>query len=216
MASRAMRFADRIGDSILKGVLAPGARLEEPRLAALSGLSGDEVRQALDELCARGLARRVEGGAVVGQPDPVVLLDQFEALGEIQALCAGLAARRAPLAEVLAAEELVLRMQDADLPAYRALVDELHDRICRMGRNVELARIAAGLRRRVAVGSGAAVPALANRRDWWLEEHRALLDAIAERNETLAVTVMRGHLRAAAREVLFMAEPGRPPGDGAP
>lgn len=168
MAPSRMRLADQITDAILGGKLPAGTRLDEAGLAALLGLPPALVRKALAEVCARGLAERRPGqGFEVVTPDLAVLLDWFEALSEIQALCAGLAARRAAPADLLALEDLVTRMEDADFPAYRQMTVDLQDRICRMARNAELARMAADLRRRLAAVSRG-LPDHADRRRWQL------------------------------------------------
>lgn len=136
--------------------------------------------------------------------DPTTLLDQFEALGEVSALCATLAARRAPLAEMQALEDLVSRIEEADPHAFRQASLDLHDRICRLTKNAELGGLAAGLRTRLAplwpvwsVGD--------DRRQRAMHEYRALAEAICDRDEDQAAIVMRGHLRALSREVLFTA-----------
>lgn len=203
-------LADRIVDAILAGRLPPGARLDEGVLAAEADPA--TIREALADVIARGLARHhPEGGVEVTPLDPAILLEWFEALGEIQAKCAMLAARRAPGVDLLPLEDLVAQMEDAEFETYRQLAFELHDRICRMAKNREMARIAAELRGRLAVASRGVSFALAARRSWWLEEHRALLDAIGTRNEALAATIMRGHLRASSREVLFTLGRGDQP-----
>ena len=55
----------------------------------------------------------------ISPSDPTILLDQFEALAEISALCATLAARRAPVAQMRALEDLVARMATVDPHAFR-------------------------------------------------------------------------------------------------
>lgn len=50
-------------------------------------------------------------------PMPHLLLDLFEALAEIEALCASLAAQRVLLADLPALENDVQRMAEADLAA---------------------------------------------------------------------------------------------------
>ncbi len=210
MAFHAARLADQIIEALLGGQLAPGTRLDRNALAAWLDPSPETLDMALAQVCAQGLARRhPEHGVEVLAPHPAALVDRFEALGEIQALCASLAARRARSSDLRALEDLVTQLEDAEPGACRQMTLDLHDRICRMSRNAELARMAADLRRQMAASG----PQAMNHPDrWrqWIEEQRALVEAICERNEGLAATIMRGHLRAAAREVLFLtrARPG--------
>ena len=136
--------------------------------------------------------------------DQTLLLDQFEALGEISALCASLAARRMPVAEMQGLEDLVNRMEEADPDTFRQSSFDLHDRICRLTKNAELCRIAGDLRSRLAP-LWPAWPEQTDRRQRSMHEHRALVEAICDRDEGQAAIIMRGHLRATAREVLFAA-----------
>lgn len=212
MTSNTVRLADQISEAILEGEFPPGTRLDEAGLATRFGLSRTPVREALAEVCARGLAeRRPYRGVEVVSPDPAVLLDRFEALAEIEALCASLAAGRAQMADLLGLEDLVQRMEDAGPEDYRQMNFDLHDRICRMARNAELARVADDLRLRLAAVRRAQL-GHADRRQRSMREHRALVAAICDRDAGRAASVMRAHLRAGAQEVLSMAqETGQPP-----
>ena len=58
------------------------------------------MREALRQLVASGLVEaRAHRGAVVAQPSIERLKSMFEAMAELEALCAGLAAERMPAAE---------------------------------------------------------------------------------------------------------------------
>ena len=141
-------------------------------------------------------------------PMPHLLLDLFEALAEIEALCASLAAQRVLLADLPALENDVQRMAEADLAAYPQMNFDFHDRICRLGRNGELARLADGLRQRLAPMRRVQL-AGPDRQQRSVCEHRALVAALYERDGPLAGSIMRAHLRIAMREVLFAS--GQPP-----
>lgn len=135
--------------------------------------------------------------------DPDGLLALFEAMAEIDALCANLAAQRAHAADLPGLEEMLQGMAVARPADYPDLNFELHDRVCAMARNAELARIAQALRlrlapvRRIQLGH-------VDRQRRSLREHRALVDALGDRNGALAAGIMRAHLRVAMREVLFL------------
>lgn len=201
MSLDATRLAEQIIRAILGGRIPPGTRLDQPGPDRPPAL----VDKALAQVCACGLAERhPDGGVRVAAPDPTLLLDRFEALGEIAALCASLAARRAPMAEIHTLEDLVGRMEDTDPEAFRQMSLDLHDQICRMTKNPELCRVCADLRSRLA----AIWPAWPDHADHWqrsMHEHRVLVEAICDRDSDQAAIIMRGHLRAIAREVLFTA-----------
>ncbi|WP_207099458.1 GntR family transcriptional regulator [Paracoccus shandongensis] len=135
-------------------------------------------------------------------PKPPLLLDLFEALAEIEALCATLAAQRARGADLPALEVAVERMAQADPADYPSMNFDFHDRVCRLARNGELARVADGLRQRLAPLRRVQL-ARADRQQRSVGEHRALVMALYERDGPLAGSIMRAHLRFAMREVLF-------------
>ena len=201
MSLDATLLAEQIIQAILEGSLAPGTRLDPPGPHPADAL----MDAALDQVCACGMAERhPDLGVRVIVPDPVLLLDRFEALGEISGLCASLAARRASSSDMIAIEELVGQMQDVGPDAYRRMGLDLHDRICRMTKNAELGRVCADLRSRLAP----IWPLWPEQAEYWRRsrhEHRALVEAICARNEAQAGIIMHGHLRAIAREVLFTA-----------
>ncbi|MGN0932171.1 GntR family transcriptional regulator [Falsigemmobacter intermedius] len=198
----ALRLADQMSSDILTGLLPSGARLEEVALAERFGCSRTPVREALTELCARGLAQRRAGrGVEVIRPDSDLLLDQFEALAEMEGLLAGMAAHRGTLAEVMSLEELLSVMDRAPAEDYPDLNLRLHERICAMSGNRELARVAGEMRRRLDALRGAQLRS-DGRRLRSAREHAELVTAIAARDAQAAARIMRDHLRASARASL--------------
>lgn len=202
----ALRLADQISEAILNGEFPPGTRLEEAALAARYGLSRTPVREALAEVCARGLAdRRPYRGVEVVAPDRAALLDRFEALAEVEALCARLAAHRITLEGALQLDDCLGRMAEADPDAYRQLNAELHDLIGTLAGNAELMRMTQSLRTRLEIIRRAQLRR-ADRMRRSLDEHRALVAAICNRQADQAADLMRGHLRAAAAELLALLD----------
>jgi DNA-binding GntR family transcriptional regulator len=85
----------QLADEIVRGALLPGATLDETDLADRYGVSRTPVREALRQLAASGLVEtRAHRGAIVARPSEQRLLGMFEAMAELEALCAGLAAQR--------------------------------------------------------------------------------------------------------------------------
>lgn len=86
---------DRIEDEIVTGAYRPGDRLDEASLATRFGVSRTPIREALQQLAVAGLVDvRRHRGAIVSAPDPKRLIDMFEMMAEIEAICGRLAARR--------------------------------------------------------------------------------------------------------------------------
>src|ERR1700732_4912646 len=98
--TRAEELRLQLADEIVRGVLPPGAALDETDIARRFNVSRTPVREALRQLVASGLVEaRAHRGAVVAQPSIDRLTGMFEAMAELEALCAGLAAERMTPAE---------------------------------------------------------------------------------------------------------------------
>src|SRR5213080_3004855 len=105
--TRAEELRLQLADEIVRGALAPGSPLDETDIARRFSVSRTPVREALRQLAASGLVdARAHRGAVVARPSPARLTGMFEAMAELEALCAGLAAERMPAAERQALEAL--------------------------------------------------------------------------------------------------------------
>src|SRR3978361_1837784 len=93
--TRAEELRLQLADEIVRGALAPGASLDATDIARRFTLSRKPVREALRQLAASGLIdARAHRGAVVARPSIERLSGMFEAMAELEALCAGLAAER--------------------------------------------------------------------------------------------------------------------------
>src|SRR6202046_1773057 len=98
--TRAEELRLQLADEIVSGALAPGSALDETDIARRFSVSRTPVREALRQLAASGLVdARAQRGAVVAQPSIERLSGMFEAMAELEALCAGLAAERMMPAE---------------------------------------------------------------------------------------------------------------------
>ena len=98
--TRAEELRLQLADEIVRGTLPPGAGLDETDLARRFNVSRTPVREALRQLAASGLIdARAHRGAVVARPSLERLTGMFEAMAELEAMCAGLAAERMTPAE---------------------------------------------------------------------------------------------------------------------
>jgi DNA-binding GntR family transcriptional regulator len=98
--TRAEELRLQLADEIVRGALAPGAALDETDIARRFNVSRTPVREALRQLAASGLIdARAHRGAVVARPSLDRLTGMFEAMAELEAICAGLAAERMPAVE---------------------------------------------------------------------------------------------------------------------
>src|SRR6201996_8492308 len=93
--TRAEELRLQLADEIVRGALPPGAPLDETDIARRFSVSRTPVREALRQLVASGLVEaRPHRGAVVARPTIDRLTGMFEAMAELEAICAGLAAER--------------------------------------------------------------------------------------------------------------------------
>jgi DNA-binding GntR family transcriptional regulator len=91
---------DVIENEIVAGKFQPGERLDESSLAERYNVSRTPVREALRALAASGLVEvRPHRGTIVAQASPDRLVEMFEVMAEMEAMCGRLAARRMTEAE---------------------------------------------------------------------------------------------------------------------
>jgi DNA-binding GntR family transcriptional regulator len=144
----------QLADEIVRGVLAPGAALDETELAERFKVSRTPVREAIRQLTASGLVEaRPHRGAVVARPDEERLVGMFEAMGELEALCAGLAAERMLPAErnalAVTHEKLRTLIHVGDPQSHHEANEAFHGIIYAGAHNDYLAEMAIATRARV-------------------------------------------------------------------
>jgi DNA-binding GntR family transcriptional regulator len=86
---------DEIENEIVAGRFQPGERLDEVSLAERYHVSRTPIREALHALAASGLVEvRPHRGTIVSEVGPDKLVEMFEVMAEMEAMCGRLAARR--------------------------------------------------------------------------------------------------------------------------
>jgi DNA-binding GntR family transcriptional regulator len=187
-----------LADDIVRGVLQPGAALDESDLARRFGVSRTPVREALRELTASGLVEaRPHRGAIVARPSEERLLGMFEAMAELEALCAGLAATRMTRAERNCLEgvhdELRSLIQLGDPQRYHELNEAFHAAIYAGAHNAYLADLTFATRRRVQPFRRAQFRNLGRLAKSHLEHDRVVVAILRGARED-AAEAMRAHL----------------------
>jgi DNA-binding GntR family transcriptional regulator len=152
---RADMVREAIADDIVAGRLGAGTRLDEASLAKRFAVSRTPVREALRELAASGLVEsKAHLGAVVATMTEARFHDIFEAVAELEAVCARLCALKMSAVERYRLEDLhrqcggLVRGGDAEL--YHAANVAFHAAIRQGGQNAVLQEILDALRRRFA------------------------------------------------------------------
>jgi DNA-binding GntR family transcriptional regulator len=188
----------QLADEIVRGALLPGAALDETELARRFQVSRTPVREAIRQLAASGLIEsRPHRGAVVAQPSHEDLIGMFEAMAELEALCAGLAAQRITPAErhALAAshQELRATTQSGDPQRYHEINEAFHSRIYAGAHNFYLAEITLATRVRVQPFRRAQFRNL-GRLAKSHHEHDLVVTAIMRGDRDGAMRAMREHI----------------------
>jgi DNA-binding GntR family transcriptional regulator len=152
--TRAEELRLQLADEIVRGALAPGAALDETDLAKRFNVSRTPVREALRQLAASGLVdARAHRGAVVARPSLDRLTGMFEAMAELEALCAGLAAERMLPAErhrlEAVHEELRLLSYAGNPDSFHEVNERFHNTIYAGSQNGYIAEITLATRVRV-------------------------------------------------------------------
>jgi len=97
--SRVHMVREQLEDDIIEGRLLPGAQLHADEIAASLNMSRTPVREALQQLESSGLVEVFpKRGTYVAALGVSTMMEMFEVMAELEALCAGLAAKRASTA----------------------------------------------------------------------------------------------------------------------
>ncbi len=198
MTTIAARVEERIADAILRGELAPGSKLDEQTLAARYNVSRTPVREALRQLLATGLVESVpRRGAVVTTFGPERLSQLYEAIGELETLCARLAAQRMTAIERKELELALAPLRQAaaagDRDAYLERSDTLHDVIHRGCHNPFLTELVRAYRTR-SLPFRNLQPYTRDRVRGSSAEHERIVAAILRQDAEEAARVMREHV----------------------
>lgn len=188
----------QIADEIVRGQLGPGAALDEMELARRFRVSRTPVREAIRQLAASGLIEvRAHRGAVVAKPDEERLVGMFEAMAELEALCAGLAAERMTVAErrVLEAahEEMRALIQVGDPQRFHEINEAFHGAIYAGAHNTYLAELTLTTRVRVQPFRRAQFRNL-GRLAKSHAEHDQVVTAIMRGDRAKAASLMHAHI----------------------
>jgi GntR family transcriptional regulator of vanillate catabolism len=214
-ATHAQRALITLRQRILNGQLAGGTRLFEVALAEELGISRTPVRAALARLAEEALLDRTSGGGFVVRSFNVAdVVDTIELRGVLEGTAARLAAERGTPAEMLAEAREIIRQIDRlfaadilDMEGYSALNTRFHAHLARMSQSDVIQR---QIERIIALPFASPSAflddhshqlALVKTLGAAQEQHRALIDAIANREGARAESLAREHARAARRNV---------------
>jgi DNA-binding GntR family transcriptional regulator len=196
--TRAEELRLQLADEIVRGVLPPGAPLDETDIARRFKVSRTPVREALRQLAASGLIEtRAHRGAVVARPSIERLTGMFEAMAELEALCAGLAAERMPPVErhklEAVHEELRVLSHAGNPDRFHEVNERFHNTIYGGSQNAYIAEMTLATRVRVQPFRRAQFRNLGRLAKSHAEHDRVVV-AIMRGDRTGAAGAMRAHI----------------------
>jgi DNA-binding GntR family transcriptional regulator len=192
------QLRERIEEKIATGQFTPGQHLDETELAGEFGASRTPIREALIQLASHGIVQiRPRRGAVVSTASPQQIVEMFEVMAELEAMCGRLAARRmtaaehAALAEAHEACKGARDVSDADDYYYR---NELFHHVIYAGsHNAFLTEQASSLARRLRPYRRLQLR-VRDRLKHSFSEHDAIVKAIVDGDGEVAADLLRSHV----------------------
>ena len=201
------QISQGLADRIVSGAIRPGEKLEEQVIANEFDVSRTPVRDALRQLAATGLVEiRPHKGVTVADIGEDRLHDMFEAMGELEALCAKLSAQRMNAVErkkiELIHRESTEYAEANDEAAYADANERFHDAIYVGAHNASLKSITEGIRRRLAPFRARIFFQISNRILSSYSEHEVILEAVLAADRDRAYEAMRNHIAASSLNVI--------------
>jgi len=185
-----------IRDAIQEGTLGSGQRVPELNLCSWLEMSRTPIREALRRLQSEGMVEHGQGGLCIARHDLRAVTELYDLRESLEGTAAALAARGADPTEI--------RILQATLDAHRTLPDNpnihaqentlFHGQIYRAAHNRFLLKSLQSLHDSVAL-LGRTTFAAPGRIAEARQEHQAIVDAIARRDEAEAEALARKHVR---------------------
>lgn len=192
-------------EALLSGIFRPGEKLVERTLAEHTGVSRTSIREALGQLEAEGLVRRVPGrGIYVTQLSEAEALDIYEARAILESALARLFAGRAAAEDIAALTDAVREAETTCKPELARLHAEKLDRVFEIitqgAGNDVASQMVSILRSRVTyLRTITSRLATAARREESMTLLRQLCDVLASRDAEQAERLMRAYVERSAQ-----------------
>lgn len=191
-------IADALEELIFDGSFGDGTRLDEVQLAERFDVSRTPIREAFHRLAQSGLVAQIpRRGVFVRQPGPVDLLEMFEVMAELEAVCARLSAGRATDAILEAMRAANQCCRDAvaagDTDEYYRANAEFHTLLYKQSGNGFLEQECQQLHRRLQPFRRVQLR-FRGRMTQSLSEHEAILAAIEAAAPDRAADAARAHV----------------------
>lgn len=195
---RADKIAEELEQLILIGEFANGDRLDEVKLTERFGVSRTPIREALQKLAVSGLIEQIpHRGVYVRQPGPLELLEMFEVMAELEAVCGRLAASRITNEALLKLKEANEKCQNSvdmcDEESYYRHNEQFHHLIYNQCGNSFLEKESLRLHSRLKPFRRIQLQ-LRGRMQQSMTEHYKILEALEKNHPEHAARELREHV----------------------
>ncbi len=197
---------EHLREAIISSQLKPGERLMELQLAEEMGVSRTPVREAIRKLELEGLVVMVaRRGAYVSDLSIRDIAETFEIRAALESLASGLAAERITPEELEQLERTLVQIGESieqnNMDEVVRLDEEFHAIMYSASRNQRLTQIVSNLREHITRFrlSSLAIP---GRFKSVFQEHKNIVEAISERNSTLAQALAKEHIENAEHSLM--------------
>lgn len=196
--SRVQQVRDQLEDDIVNGHMRPGEQVQIEQLMARFSVSRTPVREALQQLEISGLvAVHPKRGTFVAQVGIPELVQMFEVMAELEAMCARLATRRVSTAALLDIETALATCEaqcaTQDRNAYYYANEQFHQLIYQACGNAFLVQQTQLLKNRLKPYRRLQLQ-LRNRMAQSLQEHREIVLALQQGDGDAAALAARDHV----------------------
>ncbi|WP_311065289.1 GntR family transcriptional regulator [Halomonas sp. DWK9] len=190
--------ADRIGELIEHGELAPGERISEKQLCERFGVSRTPLREALKVLATEGLIELLPNrGARVVRLTFKKVKDTYDLMAALEGLSGELACQHISDAEIAAIralhDEMLEHYRNRDLATYFAINQQIHESILAASRNEVLQEMYSNLSQRV---KRVRYSKKMTQKFWSqaVQDHENMIAALEQRNSKQLGQILRDHL----------------------
>jgi DNA-binding GntR family transcriptional regulator len=192
------RIREDLEQRIIAGEFQDGDRLDEVSLAEKYQVSRTPLREALRMLAGSSLLEILpQRGAFVRHPGLSELVEMFEVMAELEALCGRLASKRISTGQLatlsLASEDCKTALTTNQPDEYYRANEDFHRTIYQAAGNQFLAEETERLQRRLRPFRRIQLQAR-GRMQQSMDEHEAILAALTEGNADEATATLRNHV----------------------
>lgn len=205
--------AHRLAHSIVTGELAQGQKLNEAELAERFGMGRGPLREALRQLEGMRLVKRIpNAGARVVVLDRKTLADLYAVREALEGMACRIAAAQmtddeiSRLSALLDRHEAQIKKQGGKEYAQSEGDLDFHYQIARGSRNQMLMDMLGGEQYQLLRMCRYRTSRLAQRTRPALQQHRQIVEALAQRDGELAELLMRRHIQGAWRSISEMID----------